>query len=321
MIDMLIPLKNNTFIFYVIVGTLIFIMTIMFIPPSSALTAEISEKRILSPVAEISTRTTDVNILKLVSNTLTKFGSGCPPEIAIYVHGFNKSTTDAREEFDRLQTSLISNNYRIPLVGFSWDSKTDWDTAKNNARENGLYLAQFVNSLKNKCPNSEIIIIAHSLGASVVGSALVILDASSSWKSKIESIHLLGAAINNQLIGNNTLLGNATEQVVKKFYNYYDPQDEGLKINKVAENHQPLGLVGAPPKTFHPNYKDINVVYEIPPLFDADGDGNTKECFEDIKPSRLWGNNHCGYIGFRNSVTGAISDDGAINVIVRELIK
>jgi esterase/lipase superfamily enzyme len=291
------------------------------IPPSLAYTAEISEKKILSPLSEVSTRMTEVNIPILVSNTFTKFGSGCPPEIAIYIHGFNKSTTDAREEFDRLQTSLIYNNYRIPLVGFNWDSKTDWDTAKNNARENGLYLAQFIIGLKNKCPNSDIHIIAHSLGSSVVGSALVILDASSSWKGKIESTYLLGASINNQLIGNNTLLGNATEHVVNKFYNYYDPQDEGLKINRVAENHQPLGLVGAPPKTFHPNYNDINVVYEIPPIFDADGDGNAKECFEDVKPSRIWGNNHCGYIGFRNSVTGAISDDGAIDVIVRELSK
>lgn len=276
---MLIKLTNKNYIFYSIFLIAVLLSSIALMPSSLAYTAEISEKKILSPISEVSTRMTEVNIPNLVTNTLSKFGSGCPPEIAIYIHGFNKSTSDVREEFDRLQTSLISNNYRIPLVGFSWDSKTDWNVAKNNAGENGLYLAQFIMTFKNKCPKSDINLIAHSLGASVVGSALVILDASSSWKGKIKSVHLLGATINNQLIGKNTLLGNATENVVKKFYNYYNPQDEGLKLHKSTESYQPLGLVGALPKTSHPNYKDINVVYEIPPIFDADGDGNAKECY------------------------------------------
>lgn len=318
---MLIKLTNKNNIFYSLFLIAVLFSSIALIPSSFAYSAEISEKKILSPISEVSTRMSVVNIPNLVTNTLAKFGSGCPPEIAIYIHGFNKSTSDVREEFDRLQTSLISNNYRIPLVGFSWDSKTEWNVAKNIAGENGLYLAQFIMAFKNKCPKSEINIIAHSLGASVVGSALVILDVSSTWKSKIKSIHFLGASINNQLIGKNTLLGNATQNVVKKFYNYYNPQDEGLKIHKAAESYQPLGLVGAPPKTAYPNYKDINVVYEIPPIFDADGDGNVKECYEDVQPSRLWGNNNCGYIGFRNSLTEALSDDGAVDVIVKELNK
>ena len=61
---------------------------------------------------------------------------------------------------------------------------------------------------------------------------------------KIASVHLLGAAINNSLIAQNTLLGNAIENIVDKFYNLYDPEDDGLTVNQL-ENHQPLGLVGA----------------------------------------------------------------------------
>jgi hypothetical protein len=197
----------------------------------------------------------------------------------------------------------------------------NWETAKNNARENGLYLAQFIMAFKNKCENTDIRLIAHSLGASVVDQSLVILDVSPSWNSKIASAHLLGAAgINNRVLGNNTFLGNATENVVEKFYNLYNPQDEGLKVNQEVDNYQPLGLVGAPKGTVLSNYNDTNVVYEIPPLSDADGDGNTKECFEDIQPSRLWGNNHCGYIGFRNSTTGALTDDEVMDIVVRDWI-
>jgi hypothetical protein len=39
------------------------------------------------------------------------------------------------------------------------------------------------------------------------------LDNNSNWNSKIASVHLIGAAINNQLIAKNTPFGNAIENV------------------------------------------------------------------------------------------------------------
>ncbi len=193
--------------------------------------------------------------------------------------------------------------------------------AKTNAKENGPKLADYIISFHNKCPSTEIHLIDHSLGAAVVDSALVILDKNSNWKnSKIASVHFLGAAINNKLIVDNTLLGNATEKVVDKFYNLYDPEDDGLKVNQLLESHQPLGLVGVTKETVHPNYIDKNVAYEIPPFSDADGDDNVEECFEDVNPVKMWGDNHCGYIGFRND-EGSLLDDGAINIVVRDWLK
>jgi hypothetical protein len=67
------------------------------------------------------------------------------------------------------------------------------------------------------------------------------------------------------------------------------------------------------------NY-DTNVANEIPPLSDADGDGNV-DCFEDFYPVKLWGDNHCGYIGFRNPSTGSFRDDGAMNLVIRNWMK
>jgi hypothetical protein len=84
------------------------------------------------------------------------------------------------------------------------------------------------------------------------------------------------------------------------------------------ENRQPLGLVGAAKGTVPANYDDINVVYEIPPFSDADGDGNVEECFEDINPVKVWGDNHCGYIGLRGPFSNSLLDDGAINVVVED---
>jgi hypothetical protein len=63
------------------------------------------------------------------------------------------------------------------------------------------------------------------------------------------------------------------------------------------------------------------VAYEIPPISDADGDGNVEECFEDINPAVIWGDNHCGYIGFRQPSAGSLIDDGAMNVVVRDWTK
>ncbi|HET9807005.1 MAG TPA: hypothetical protein VFP49_08865 [Nitrososphaeraceae archaeon] len=84
------------------------------------------------------------------------------------------------------------------------------------------------------------------------------------------------------------------------------------------ENRQPLGLVGGPKGTVPINYADINVVYEIPPFSDADGDGNVEECFEEINPVKGWGDNHCGYIGLRQPFSNTLLDDGAINVVVED---
>jgi len=94
------------------------------------------------------------------------------------------------------------------------------------------------------------------------------------WNSKIASVHLVGAAINNWLIVDHAL---AIEHIVDKFYNLYNPEDDGLKINQLVESHQPLRLVGAPKGNVYVNYTDTNVAYEILPLSDADGDGNIEE--------------------------------------------
>jgi hypothetical protein len=298
-----------------IIITIVFLSLITFIHSALAYNNYMSDKT-LSPIAEVNTRSL-FYAPSSVNFTLTKFGSDCPPEIAIYVHGFKRDDIEAKEEFNRLQTSLLHNNYRIPLVGFSWDSKTDWLTAKTNAIKNGPNLANVITNFTKECSNTDIRILAHSLGAAVVNSTLISLNKNVTMPSKIYSVHLLGAAINNSLIAQNTILGKAIENKVGKFYNLYNPEDDGLTVNQL-ENNQSLGLVGALKLNVPSNYNEANIVYEIPPLSDADGDGNIEECFEDINSVKVWGDNHCGYIGLRNFTSGSFLDDGAINVVVED---
>jgi len=164
-----------------IIFAVVFLSITIVIQLASAHHNDITEgTKFLPPLSVVSTRNTTgdliVNVTEQANFTIDKFGGSCPPEMAIYIHGFNREETEAGEELNRIQTSLNYNNYRTPLVGFSWDSKTGWETAKNNAKENGPKLAQFIIDFKNKCSNTNIRLIAHSLGAAVVNSTLVSLD-------------------------------------------------------------------------------------------------------------------------------------------------
>jgi hypothetical protein len=43
-----------------------------------------------------------------------------------------------------------------------------------------------------------------------------------------------------------------------------------------------------------------------------------EECFEECSSVLVEGDNHCGYIGFRQPFSNLLLDDGAINVVVRD---
>ena len=245
-------------------------------------------------------------------------------ELAVYIHGVWTGQIAAKEQIDRTNLSLNSNEYNIPLVGFNWDSTTainqsGWDIAKSIAKQNGPKLAKFLSDFKAICPNCKIRIIAHSLGAKVVESALITLNNNETWKNNSEynitSLHLIGAAISDRAASKNSPFGIAIDNIVDNFYNLYNPKDnllQGLYIK--TENENPLGLLGLhKDEPFPSNYTELNVMSEIPPLRMASG---IYKPFVDNTISG-WGNNHSGYIGFRG-VNGKLKDDGAINVIVRD---
>jgi hypothetical protein len=66
------------------------------------------------------------------------------------------------------------------------------------------------------------------------------------------------------------------------------------------------------------NYNDINVLIEIKPIDDADGDKKTDNgiCYLCFCSANI-GDDHAGYLGFRNP-DGSFNDDGAINVVVSD---
>jgi Alpha/beta hydrolase of unknown function (DUF900) len=258
----------------------------------------------------------------------------CPPqkEIAIYIHGIWTNEATANEQFDRTAKSLAANNYSIPLIGFSWDSNTPfnkngWEIAKNIAKDNGLKLAQFIFDLKNKCKDTDIRLIAHSLGAAVVNSTLITISNNrtlnnnvnnSNGNFNIKSVHLLGAAMDRNVAASNTTFGKAIEDIVDNFYNLRNPEDNMLEyVYRYVENHDAIGLLGIQHSLPLPSgYSERQVDSEILPIPDADANAKF-DCFDSFV--LLPGDNHCGYIGFRNlhPFGNMLRDDGAIDMVVR----
>lgn len=253
----------------------------------------------------------------------------CPEqnETVIYIHGEWTDGKSAFEQLNRIAMSIGANNYQIYLIGFTWDSNSaisrdGWQTAKTTAENNGLDLAQFILDYKTRCKDINVRLIAHSLGASVVNSTLVALNNSEKWNNngfKIRSVHLLGAAINNNAIASNTTLGQAIEKVVDDFYNLYNPEDNMLEyVYSHIENHNALGLLGAQHNLALPrHYHERNIESELVPIPDADANGSL-DCFDSFVI--LPGDNHCGYMGYRllHPFENLLRDDGSMDAVVQD---
>jgi hypothetical protein len=216
---------------------------------------------------------------------------GCPQEVVVYVHGVwtardkedevnEEMFENAIEVSDRARLSLQSLGYTFPVIGFSWDSDTDlspsgWDKAKIIAKENGPKLAQFIVDLKERCPQTTVRMIAHSLGARVALSSLNSLTNTPEWNSnnfRIASVHLMGAAVDNDEVskdssdvgsfdGIKSAYGIAIEDEVDMFYNLINREDDALEPGYI----NPLSWLA--PYTFW-NPFEIQPVYY--PFFEQD---------------------------------------------------
>ncbi|MGH9963332.1 MAG: DUF726 domain-containing protein, partial [Nitrososphaeraceae archaeon] len=202
-------------------------------------------------------------------------------------------------------------------------NKSGWETAKNIAEMNGPKLAQFVIDFKNKCKNTDIRLIAHSLGAAVVNRTLISLNNSQQWDEKsglnITSVHLLGAAIDRSSVAANMTLGNAINNVVGDFYNLRDSEDNMLEyVYRSIEKRDAPGLLGISHSMPMPrNYFERQVNSEIPPIQDVDANSKL-DCFDFFVI--LPGDNHCGYMGARGlpPLENIPRNDGAMDVVVQD---
>jgi pimeloyl-ACP methyl ester carboxylesterase len=192
---------------------------------------------------------------------------GRPTEIVIYVHGFQNDEQSAVENFNAVKESFRKNNYDIPVVGFSWDSDVgilNFNDAKIIANMNGPKLANAIMDIKDESPSTKIKLIGHSLGSRVILQTLQTLH-NDDWNYKIESVHLLGAAVDSDVVGLNQTYGEAIESVVTIFHNKHNYKDNTLKVYYFNfEGNQALGQIGAGNAILLPeNYCEEDVTNEV----------------------------------------------------------
>ena len=276
------------------------------------------------------------------ADILGQLDQRCPGEIAIYVHGVWASQQSALEQVQRVDISLRQqgNNYDVTVVGFSWDSDTSvdpggWEVAKVIANKNGKLLADLIVDYKGECPNDKVRLIAHSLGSRVILSALQSLH-DESRGSIIRSVHLMGAAVDDEQVSTNDSLclsnvpplpcsGKAIESTVQtKLYNLQNYEDNMLHPIWGYTEDSALGLYGSSGSRAN-NYEQYSVLSNIYPTPNADGNPST-----DCRDSTIgvliwslswgfnqgWGDNHCGYMGFRTLSSSNPYKDGAIEDVV-----
>jgi hypothetical protein len=286
--------------------------------------------------------------------------------LAVYVHGVWADEQEAKDQYNRLKDSYQEALKTIdpgiepmPVILYSWDSNTQfdregrgWRTAKAIADNNGQFLANSILKISDNCnSNVGIHIIAHSQGARVVLSALHDLN---NTNFKLESIHLMGAAVDDEEVSKNPndnqdsnhddgiVYGDAIEKHVKKFYNLFNLKDDLLRQSRLPYTYYPnqfyegdtaLGNLGIDSRVKlidrPQNYTDVNVQNEIPEnttidFTDADGNGKCDLIeligIEYICGIHEQGNNHKGYMGFRDNISQNIVDDGVMDNVARDWI-
>jgi esterase/lipase superfamily enzyme len=262
--------------------------------------------------------------------SITEVAPNCTPdrEIVIYVHGWNADAQDAIDQFNTVRASLSSLGYGQPIIGFSWDSNTmfsgwdwtnDWQDGKEIAQQNGLKLAKFILDLKSSCENAKIHLVGHSLGSSVILNALDRLHNDqrlAAWNAndrtyKVDSVHLLGAAVNPQAISTTQGFGNAIKSEINKFYNKYSTEDDILeKDYRNTEGSISLGEGGA--QGWQSGLQDIYHEQEVSNEISCDVDG------DGINDKDNLGDDHMGYAGVVNQNTGEVTSDGAMNLLINE---
>jgi hypothetical protein len=322
---------------------------------SAAATSLAGEERI--PLYYVSTRDPQSTPYEIVTGpvgygneTYRDFSElTCQNEtVVIFVHGWEESEDNIKERLNRVKLSLEDNNFIHPLIGFSWPSNTNWPDARSIAAENGPKLADLIFYVKNECPNADIRPLAHSLGARVVLSSLDALYKNQTWNSNsftIKSVDLLGAAVDDEEVSTNPIdilndptnlgtpksdYGQAIEAVVTNFRNYFSSKDNTLEPNPEKpiypffETDLALGQSGYQKvpydikitKSLPDNYIEKDVKEELVAECDADGDGKSDFPFENNQTITI-GDNHRGYLGYRNITDNSkITYDGAIDIVI-----
>lgn len=183
---------------------------------------------------------------------------GDAEELFVFVHGLNTTAAAARDQAHTAELGL-ADYLPAPVVGYSWDSDTDWADAKRNAAANGGTLADWLVEWA-ETDGRPTHLIGYSLGAQVSCEALRTLD-SDGRAGVPASVTLLGAAVPGDSVTLAGRYGPAIDAVEGPVSNFHSMNDRVLRwMYRAAERTRAVGSHGVHGGGTVPSgYRDVDV--------------------------------------------------------------
>ena len=183
-------------------------------------------------------------------------------EFTIMIHGLRNDNAGAVAKVVLAKNRLRKLGYKFPVIGYSYDSNVIGAHILKNAKhalsigqiiakKNGHNLGKFIEDFKKTNPDTKIRLMGHSLGSQVILSTIEYLGKRKQNTGIIESAHIFGASITEDIPSSKKYGKTLQEIINKKLVNHYAPTDEVLNwADKGSFVKGPLGLNGAIGKPF-----------------------------------------------------------------------
>jgi len=239
-----------------------------------------------------------------------------PEDIVIIIHGFNNPPEKALYMIALAQKTLEYNGFDGAVIGFSWDADTQYDpisatgfhSGSRNTVANGPKLARFIIDYKERTNGARVHIMGYSLGARLALEVVKALDedpafADTHWK--VDSVHLAGAAVDNEEVEVGKRYGEAIERRAGILVNYYSHKDNILgALFPIKEYDRALGETDIEHREKKPfNYLSMDAEKELL-TFDSKGNPRIGEV----------GDNHMTCLGYIDA-DGRILADGIMDIV------
>ena len=173
------------------------------------------------------------------------------------IHGLRNDNAGAVAKIVLAKNRLHELGYGYPVIGYSYDSnvtgahlikyaKHVLAVGQTIAKKNGRNLGKFIEDFKAASPGTMIRLMGHSLGSQVILSGLEYLSKKKQNRGIVESVHLFGASITEDVPSSKEYGKILKNTVHKKIVNHYAPTHEVLNwANSGKFVKGPLGLNGA----------------------------------------------------------------------------